>query len=66
MKTKEQRYKEAVERNLKNFQRVSNNLPVILKKAPMAILKQRFGIRDNDTRYDDQLKKIFGKEEVKE
>jgi len=64
MKTKNQKYKEAVERNLKNFERITNHSQTFyLRKQGVALSRCFFGIRRNDTSYDEEIKRVLNLKE---
>jgi len=61
MKTHEERYNEAVDRNIYNSKR--NNKKY--KGLELSEAKQKLGIRIDDKRFDEKVKKITGKPKKK-
>jgi len=60
MKTKDQKYREAVLRNLENFERIGNRVKFLqLQKLGIKMCRGYFGIRENDSIHDKRIKEIL-------
>lgn len=58
MKTKEQRYREAVDRNIKNTRHIHSKL--FLSSLSMSRLRHLLGIRKDDESYDNHIHDMIG------
>jgi hypothetical protein len=61
MKPKDQKYQEAIERNLPSLKSAKAYYTLVYKKHGLPRIKQMLGIRKTDTEFDAQITEKLGK-----